>query len=118
MKILHLILKGKWYDMIVSGEKPEEYREIIPYWEKRLLNYSAIKADYQRLAMRKFLLGSACRDVCAEYSRGYTHVCFHRGYTSTTTTYEYKGMTIGKGRPEWGAPEDKEVFIIKLGKRI
>ena len=28
-----------------------------------------------------------------------------------------ESITIGKGNPEWGAP-DKEVFIIKLGKRI
>lgn len=28
MKVLHLALKRKWYDMIASGEKPEEYREI------------------------------------------------------------------------------------------
>lgn len=118
MKILHLILKGKWYDMIASGEKTEEYREVKPYWEKRLLDYSAIKANYQRLVMRKFLFGSACRDVCAEYPRGYTHVCFHRGYTSTATTFEIESIAIGKGRPEWGAPEDKEVFIIKLGKQI
>ena len=28
MKVLHLALKRKWYNMIASGEKPEEYREI------------------------------------------------------------------------------------------
>lgn len=32
MKILDLPLKAKWYDMIESGVKPEEYREIKPYW--------------------------------------------------------------------------------------
>ena len=26
MKTLHLVLKHKWYDMIESGEKKEEYR--------------------------------------------------------------------------------------------
>lgn len=36
MKILHLVLKYEWYDMIESGEKPEEYRDITPYWDKRL----------------------------------------------------------------------------------
>ena len=30
MKILNLTLKAKWYDMIESGEKKEEYREIKP----------------------------------------------------------------------------------------
>ena len=28
MKTLNLVLKHKWYDMITSGEKKEEYREI------------------------------------------------------------------------------------------
>lgn len=27
-KTLHLVLKSQWYDMIASGEKKEEYREI------------------------------------------------------------------------------------------
>ena len=34
MKYLQLTLKKKWFDLILSGEKKEEYREIKPYWEK------------------------------------------------------------------------------------
>ena len=37
--MLVLPIKKKWFDMIVSGEKKEEYREIKPYYDKRLLNY-------------------------------------------------------------------------------
>lgn len=37
-KILYLPLKKKWYEMIESGEKPEEYREDKPYWRRRLYN--------------------------------------------------------------------------------
>jgi len=37
MKILHLILKRKWFDLIASGKKTVEYREYKPYWEKRLV---------------------------------------------------------------------------------
>ena len=33
---LHLVLKSKWYDMIASGEKKEEYRAITPYWANRI----------------------------------------------------------------------------------
>lgn len=36
MKILHLTLTKKWFDMILSGEKKEEYREITKYWKVRL----------------------------------------------------------------------------------
>ena len=31
-------------------------------------------------------------------------------------TFAIEDIDIGKGRPEWGAP-DKPVFIIKLGER-
>lgn len=102
MKKLHLVLKGKWYDMIDSGIKTEEYREIIPYWINRI-----------------------CKKVSYEFETSYTTVqiksydiiCFHRGYTNTTMEFKVKDITIGKGKPEWGAPE-KEVFIIRLGERL
>ena len=44
-------------------------------------------------------------------------VCFSYGYTRRRMTFECKGITIGRGRPEWGAPEHT-TFIIKLGKRL
>jgi len=36
MKILHLTIKKKWFDLIKSGKKKIEYREKKPYWNKRL----------------------------------------------------------------------------------
>ena len=36
---LILPIKKKWFDMILSGEKKEEYREIKSYWEKRFKKY-------------------------------------------------------------------------------
>ena len=33
-----LPIKKKWFDMILSGEKKEEYREIKPYYRSRLIN--------------------------------------------------------------------------------
>lgn len=116
MKTLHLPLKAQWYEMIDSGEKTEEYREIKPYWEKRLVDYKAVVEDYKRLVFRRFVLG-AHNDICGEYPRGYTHVKFSYGYTKRTMTFEIESITIGKGNPEWGAPTE-DVFIIKLGKRV
>lgn len=48
MKILHLTLKKKWFDLIKAGEKKVEFREIKPYWTKRLFdeNGEAIKYDF------------------------------------------------------------------------
>lgn len=33
--MLTIPIKGKWFDMILSGEKKEEYREIKPYYKSR-----------------------------------------------------------------------------------
>ena len=37
MDTLKLILKRNWFEMIKSGDKKEEYREITPYYLNRLL---------------------------------------------------------------------------------
>lgn len=104
MKTLHLVLKAKWYDMIASGEKKEEYREIKPYWVERLLE--CVGEDEE---------GDTCSHVLyVDYDR----VCFHRGYTSTTMTFVVESIDVGQGKPEWGAPADRDVFIIKLGERL
>ncbi len=46
MRILHLVLKRRWYEMIERGEKTEEYREIKPYWTKRIGICDAVKFSY------------------------------------------------------------------------
>lgn len=132
MKILDLVLKAKWYNMEESGEKPEEYRGTL-FWAARLLNVDREGYGYftktchgdfedlKRLAndsCKEFtlLLKQAIADSYFEY-RHFDAVRFHRGYTSTTMLLKCEGITIGKGNPAWGAPEE-EVFIIKLGERI
>ena len=37
--MLVLPIKKEWLDMIISGEKKEEYREIKPYYDSRFQNY-------------------------------------------------------------------------------
>ena len=36
--MLVLPIKKKWFEMIASGEKREEYREIKPYYDSRFMN--------------------------------------------------------------------------------
>lgn len=132
MKVLDLPLKGKWYDMEEAGEKPEEYRDTL-FWAARLLNVDregygyftkACHGDFEDLkclandSCKEFtlLLKQAIADGYFEY-RHYDAVRLHRGYTNTTMLFKCEGITIGKGNPDWGAPEE-EVFIIKLGERI
>lgn len=41
-------LKKEWYEKIKSGEKKIEYREVKPYWIKRLMNakYTSCKINF------------------------------------------------------------------------
>lgn len=112
MKTLYLPLKKEWYEMIESGIKTEEYREIKPYWASRLFfcfGMPCIDGNFPQLAC------SYCEIFAL---RRFGAVRFSYGYTKRTMTFECKGITIGKGNPAWGAPENEEVFIIKLGKRL
>jgi len=38
MKDLILNVKKQWFDLVKSGKKDKEYREIKPYWTSRLVN--------------------------------------------------------------------------------
>lgn len=101
MNILHLNLKAKWYEMIESGIKTEEYREIKPYWVKRLcVSYSE----------------AAC-PPSIEYKE-YDVVKFIYGYTKRSMTFKIKEILVDTGKPEWGAEEGTKYFVIKLGERI
>lgn len=124
MQILDLPLIFVWYDMIDIGKKLEEYREIKPYWEKRLLDYKSLVKYYSEnkaeLEIKRLLFPHrpVIEDVCQAFPAGFTHVRFRRGYTKTTMLFEIKSISIGFGNPNWGAPKDRQVFIIKLGNRI
>lgn len=106
---LDLVLKGKWYDMIESGEKKEEYRAKTPYWVKRLLGCERGEYCHHK-----------CCGQCSRFKpKPYTRVCFHRGYTSKRVMcFELKEIWDGFGEVQWGAPADEHVFILALGERL
>ncbi len=122
MEILDLPLKAKWYNMIESGEKPEEYREFKEFWIKRLFKtrfsfdtyypMTAHDAKYHVKHKDEFALRLLAQSIILRY----THIRFRYGYTKKTMLFECKGVILSLGNPTWGAP-DYEVFILKLGKR-
>ncbi|MGM9825701.1 MAG: hypothetical protein ACI3Z8_04610 [Paludibacteraceae bacterium] len=99
MKKLHLVLKKQWYDMIASGKKKEEYRDIKPYWIMRLVENPHDDSDI--IVFKDF-----------------SNVIFHLGYTLQTIEFEIESISVGMGKPEWGAKENTHYFIIKLGVKI
>lgn len=78
---LHLVVKAKWFDMIKSGEKKEEYRKHCLHWHQRI---------------EKQIIDS---------------VVFHRGYTNVTHERECVRVRHGLGKPEWGAPEGLVIIL-------
>lgn len=46
MRILDLIIKGEWFDKIISGEKTEEFREIRPKNQHRYQTFDEVSQEY------------------------------------------------------------------------
>ncbi len=119
MKILDLPLKKQWYQMIESGIKTEEYREIKPYWIKRLCQ---CKGSNNPLIGTGFYCQKANCYRCLVEKNGlhsikFDAVRFRYGYTPKTMMFKLNSISIGVGNPEWGASKEK-VFIIKIGEKI
>lgn len=122
MNILYLPLKKEWYEMIERNEKKEEYREVSAYWIQRIMEwyYEVSEYEYTSEAITKKeaeeLAENGLRYSMA-FVKKFDAVRFSFGYTKRRMAFECKGITIGRGRKEWGAP-DHETFIIKLGNRL
>lgn len=120
MKTLHLTLKKKWFDMIDTGGKMEEYREIKPYWIKRLVNPKMmIDNGVPEEGWRDFLI-SLDERTFAWIRNTFQAVIARNGYSSNAPqwTRDFEGITIKEGNPQWGAEPGKKYFVIKLGERI
>lgn len=85
-RILYLPIKKQWFDMIASGEKKAEYRDIKPYYDSRF--------------MRTFHI--------IRFKNGYRR-------NAPVMDVECTELNIGYGLPKWGA-ENKISYILTLGK--
>lgn len=80
-------IKRRWFDMIRSGEKKEEYRDKTPYYDARL---------------------GDCVDKEID-------VLLRNGYAGTSPTVKATVLvTVGTGRPEWGASPGVECYVLKI----
>ena len=120
-KVLTLTVSKQWFDMIVAGEKTEEYREIKPYWVARLFQNNSNIVDVRYLAsglagrtdlLKKYI--GAQRIVLKQY----THVLFINGYGNDKPRVEKEIESITIGKPKKGLCPgkwlDTEFFIIKF----
>ena len=104
--MLILPIKRKRFDMIKSGEKKEEYREIKSYWTKRLNN------EFDRM-LKSIIPSNVERDL-RKYPQ-WLIICFRNGYgkDSPTIMCECK-IIIGKGKQQWGAEPNKEYYVLEI----
>lgn len=89
-RVLRLTLKRKWFDMIASGRKREEYRAPGKWILSRLEG-----KDYDAV----------------EFKNGY-------GQNVPTMLVEYRGWKMSSGLKEWGAIPSVQYATIKLGRVI
>lgn len=116
MKILHFPLKEKWYRMIESGEKPEEYREITHFWAKRIMKDCPV--DWKKRISKCIETGNF-DFFHGKTIEGWDAAHFSLGYPrsddeSRNMVKGIKGIVIANGNPQWGAEKGREYFVIRL----
>lgn len=102
MDTLYLPLKKEWFEKIASGEKTTEFREVKPYWIRRLRR--------SVLALHRGRFEQIPGKI-------YDRVCFSLGYGGKTMTFEIADIYIVNGKDTDLAIE-KPVYAIKLGRRL
>ena len=123
--ILNLTLKKKWFDMILSGEKKEEYREIKDYWARRFVSikrdmesesYAEMINDLKHPWKRHNGEGDLMRHFDATFKR-FKKIRFTNGYGKDRPSIdvEFCGIIIGRGLIKWGAVPKVNYFILILG---
>ncbi len=96
-----LTIKKKWYDMILSREKKEEYREFKTYYLKRFQNIGMITDDGFSMTGVERL------------------ICFRNGYSNNSPSFVARcTLEVGEGKTEWGAEKGVKYYILKIKEII
>lgn len=96
--MLTLPIKKKWFDMILSGEKTEEYREIKPYWTTRFAK------------VFEFTDGIPTGEDAQE-------IILRNGYgTNAPYIKVLCSLQVKTGNPEWGAEPSVLYYTLKIHK--
>lgn len=94
--MLILPIKKKWFDMIASQEKTEEYREIKPYYRKRFETIGLL-------------------DVYGLPVVNKVWVILRNGYSTKSPQIEAEvTLDIKEGQPEWGSEPGVEYYVLKI----
>lgn len=108
-KTIYLPLQKKWFDMIASGEKREEYREVKG---KYIDQFCELLNVHEPNKSNDFCIGYHLK-----WPEIYDKVIFTLGYQKKGVAgrrleFNNPKVRIGIGKPEWGAKPDKRYFVI------
>ncbi len=104
-EMLTLPIKKKWFDMILSGEKKEEYREHNGYYFTRFSNLFGFM-EYN---------GEIVRHIPEITRNQIQSICFRNGYSSSSPYFIARcSIRLGKGKVLWGAEPEKEYYILTI----
>ena len=117
LRAIHLPLKHEWYEMIECGEKTEEYRLLSCHWLQRLC-YSWVGGYRTEECKSGLNCHRQCLNTLDYLVYPFDAVVFRYGYTKRYMVYSIDEISIGQGRTDWGAPGNKETFVIKLKERL
>ena len=98
---LHLVTSAKWFGMLYEGIKTVEYREITEFYAN-LFSCGQIRLN-----------GTAYEDYKV-------NICLHLGVDKyhVAMLFECEGLSIGVGKPEWGAEPNVPYYRLCLGKML
>lgn len=99
---IKLTINRKWFDMIYSGEKPEEYREIKKYWDQRLGKCFPFEHK-----------GEVYFPI-VENIHFFNGAYFGKDVPNFKVKFE--SAETREGNPEWGAVKGVKYYVLKLGE--
>lgn len=103
---LILPIKGKWFWMILSGIKKEEYRERKEYWEKRFKKYFGWR--YEQIS-------DDPDDWGWHFPNNQKEIIFRNGYQKNAPVFTAVVTIIEKeGNPEWGATPGEIYYTLEI----
>lgn len=105
--MLILPIKKKWFDMIASGEKKEEYREIKPYYTTRFTKALGLSGKNEREDVMNIIAQTQVPKLIK--------VMFRNGYSkeSLTLIADCK-LSVGNGKEEWGAEPGETYYVLTI----
>lgn len=102
--MLTLPIKKKWFDMILSGEKKEEYREIKEYYNARFSSVFGLMEKNGELIKA----GRTEREKIQK-------ILFRNGYGKDKPVILADcELRVGTGKKEWGAESGKVYYILSI----